>query len=148
MKTDRKRICWIVGLLSAAFVMSDCTPRRSIEIETPERVFFLQQNILGVYSRGTQILVYDQADFQLAVSPKRHLFRLQDDGQHRYAQVVFETPPRREGDLVQAHCQYKVGNLNLNLKIQMEYLLSANDKYWLWNDQHQLGFLIPAATFE
>lgn len=145
---NRSCFAWFCALAVGLVLWVSCCREEGISVSTPQKQFFLDQSEYGVYSRGSEILAYEPVHFQLAISPRRNLFRLQDDLQLRYAQVVFESVPKRIGDRVEAHCLYRVGSLNLDIKVSMECSRISSTSYWFWNDQHQLGYLVPAEVIE
>lgn len=109
---------------------------------------FLTETSEGLYLRGIQILVFSEAEFQQALSPKRRMYRLQDDVQQRYAQFVFLDYPRSEGTVVNVVCEYVVGELRRNQPVPMLCAKIQGEFYWFWNDNERMGIVVPAAVFE
>lgn len=114
-----------------------------VVIDSEEKRVFVESNQVGYHKGGRGVLLYDKEKHQIVVNSKRHLFRLQSDGQEEYINVTLEKMPRSKGDHIVIYFNVFSTEDNISYTHRFECSKMSNDKIWFWNVESKEGIIMP-----
>lgn len=129
-------------IISAILVLlAACTD--SVEIDSPEKEFFMNNETLGLYQMGKPIFTLNPARHQESFNINRKQYRIQTDEQDTCLNVILETYPKSLGVHISTMTDYRdPGNIITNITL-LECSKIYDNKIWLWDKKSELGIIIP-----
>lgn len=112
-------------------------------VDSLEKELFLQKSVIGSYKDGHEYIVFDPNIHQIALNPKRHTFRIQNDRQDEYFHIEMDSYPRSLGVNIISSFVLKRGGENKEYSFVLECSKIEDGKLWLWSKENKLGIIIP-----
>ena len=115
------------------------------EVETmgdnAKREKFLQQTVSGVYDGDVPLLMFYEANHQMAFTADQRVWRIQTDSQDKYVHCELSEAPVAEAKVVMS---VKAKGVNEVLVGEQEgvVLKKENNKCWLWSIAAGVGYLM------
>lgn len=143
-KREYTRGLWwskVLLLVIAIFLMLSC---RKSNTETQDQLqHFLQRSEAGLWGYGGFLFKYSPQSCQFSINVMRRQVRMQEDSQQDYINIQFAVfPPAVEG-YTEMKLTYKVGNEENSRNCTMAVMKNQDNKIWLWDEQNNMGIIIP-----
>ena len=131
----------IFFVLTVSSLLLSCRPEveQSYELEQ-----FKIKNTVGYYIEPGNDILFNENDFQEAISSSRKFYRFQRDDRSVVINLQLSSIPVKERDIVRGNIKYinKLKGINLDKTVNLSLIKIEKDLMWLWNQDDKEGYLI------
>ncbi len=125
------------------FVLGGC--QKNENGKTNNQIEFMAQKDFGVYGNNV-VFRYNEQTCQYSINYSKKEFRMMSDNGEYITDIKFSTFPKKMDDIIETSVSYiKSSKLN-SFKLTLTIVDIKDGKMWLWDNNQQMGIIIPYIT--
>lgn len=133
----------IILAIAAACTLSGCKNSGFSENAFLTQTTSGGDNDIALMEKGTRILTYDPATWQLGYNDAKKEFRVSDDNMNYYYIVRCNTMPSEEGQTIDATLEWTTYNDNMSKSLTFKVSkIDSDGKIWLYSAKGQIGVVV------